>query len=159
MWHKCANSNLSWQKFVANNCKFVNILLELFSFRDNIVQLPLQNFRHESVKVTSWPASREAIDNCRLKGQAAENCHNYIRIILHSREATGVNYDQYEACGTNAFTPECVIQSISAKEDTLKSEKRDGKTKSPFGLDWNTTTLITSDGKAELLRPNNYSLT
>lgn len=100
--------------------------------RDFIFRLGLDDLL--SLDSHEWVSSNETIEQCKLKGQSAEDCHNYIT-VLHK------NKDQLLACGTNAFAPLCRHYSAQDLSQVLKEGT--GLTKSPFSPKVNTTSLLT----------------
>lgn len=112
-------------------------------FRDYLVRLDLENFER-APKVLYWPATQEASETCTRKGQPADQCRNYIKVLLEGT-ASADRKDQIFVCGTNAFTPECSWRRLSSISEVVE-DGIDGKTTSPYSMAWNTTSLITREG-------------
>ncbi|XP_046600130.1 semaphorin-5B isoform X1 [Neodiprion lecontei] len=71
--------------------------------RDNLFRLtlsPLTVLEH-----APWTAPPEKATVCQDKGQSADDCHNYIKVVLS-------NGKSLFACGTNAFSPQCTWREI-----------------------------------------------
>ena len=95
------------------------------------------------------PPTDSAVANCIRKGQSADQCRNFIKVLLRGpseRDSTNDANDEVYVCGTNAFAPKCAWRKLS-DVGLIVEDHLDGKAKSPSSLTWNTTTIITKDGK------------
>lgn len=76
-----------------------------------------------------------------------------VRGKIRSSTTTTVAPVEEEAvfvCGSNAFAPVCVWRNLQHIGQTL-GDINDGRLKSPFNPLWNTTTLMTKEGKTSSL--------
>ncbi|XP_058797788.1 semaphorin-5A [Phymastichus coffea] len=71
--------------------------------RDNLYRLTLTSLT--PLEHASWPAAKSMIDTCYTKGQSADDCRNYVKVLLS-------NGKSLFTCGTNAFNPKCTWREI-----------------------------------------------
>ncbi|XP_023288888.1 semaphorin-5A, partial [Orussus abietinus] len=71
--------------------------------RDNLYRLTLTLLT--PLEHASWPAPPDKASVCQDKGQSAQDCHNYIKVLLS-------NGKSLFTCGTNAFSPQCTWREI-----------------------------------------------
>ena len=98
-------------------------------------------------EIINWPASKDSIIECRLKGQSDELCRNYIQVLLF-KPSNGSKNEEIFVCGTNAFKPICSWRRINSLETVLSEE--DGIAKCSYNPFWNTTSIFTSKGESRL---------
>lgn len=90
-----------------------------FSFlsnRDNIYRLDLEDLK--KIEAAQWPATEKKVEMCLVKGQSADNCHNYVKVLLSAGK-------RLFACGTGAFSPQCTWREVSVY-DFYSSPKKMG---------------------------------
>lgn len=109
----------------------------LVGARDYIVILNLEDFNSVPKLQHYMPPTNEKKNKCHIKGLKSEECHNFITTLLPI-----ANNGQVLVCGTNAYSPECQIHSLSKSLDYL-NKSLSINAYCPF---WNTTSLITSTG-------------
>lgn len=103
--------------------------------RNYLFRLSLEGLR--KLEEAHWPSQAEAVETCLLKGKSQEECHNYIKVLVHHNE-------RLFTCGTNAYMPECSWREISSLKTVI--EWVDGVAKCPYIPDANSTALMTSSG-------------
>ncbi|ESO85358.1 hypothetical protein LOTGIDRAFT_107562, partial [Lottia gigantea] len=105
----------------------------IFDSRDCLFRLSLDDLAQ--IELAEWKP--EDPSKCMFKGQAQEDCHNFIRVLL-------LHDEMIFTCGTNAFKPLC--QWRYASNLTAINGTVDGRAKCPFNPHHNATALITDDG-------------
>lgn len=79
------------------------IITVIIYCRDNLYRLTLNSLT--PLEHASWPAPPEKATVCQDKGQTAQDCHNYIKVLL-------TNGKSLFTCGTNAFSPQCTWREV-----------------------------------------------
>ncbi|XP_063849665.1 semaphorin-5B-like isoform X2 [Scylla paramamosain] len=103
--------------------------------RDHIYRLSLVGL--QQLEEAKWASNGSTVEVCKMKGQSAANCHNYVR-VLHRYG------DRVLVCGTNSFSPLCTWRNLSNIGHIESSEK--GVAHCPFDPRHSITSLVTPDG-------------
>ncbi|KAK2185175.1 hypothetical protein NP493_244g03029 [Ridgeia piscesae] len=103
--------------------------------RDYLLRLDLEKLN--TMEVVEWKPKNMTATICEAKGKNAENCHNYVRVLLLHK-----NY--VFTCGTNAFYPQCTWREVTNLK-TIKEEIK-GVGMCPYDPAFNNSALITSNG-------------
>uniref|UniRef100_A0A2S2NLA8 Semaphorin-5A n=1 Tax=Schizaphis graminum TaxID=13262 RepID=A0A2S2NLA8_SCHGA len=114
--------------------------------RDNIYRLDLDDLK--KIEAARWPAAEEKVQLCLVKGQSADDCHNYVKVLL----STG---KRLFACGTGAFSPQCTwreMENANSVTDTVR-----GVGKCPYSPLSNITAMITLNGQYFAGSPMDFS--
>ncbi|XP_015592204.1 semaphorin-5A [Cephus cinctus] len=99
--------------------------------RDTLYRLTLDSLT--PLERAVWTASPEKASVCQDKGQSAQDCHNYIKVLLS-------NGKSLFTCGTNAFSPLCTWREI---ENINKVTSRvSGVAMCPYSPHANVTALL-----------------
>ncbi|CAL4092180.1 unnamed protein product, partial [Meganyctiphanes norvegica] len=114
--------------------------------RDRIFRLSLTGL--QLLGASDWSANKSTVATCTIKGQSAEACHNYIK-LLH------LNNGRVLVCGTNAFSPICTWRRLSDIDHIEAWEK--GVARSPFNPVHSVTSLMTTDGSLYVGTPTDFS--
>lgn len=107
----------------------------LVGARDYLLRLSLRDL--QPLEVVPWVPENRTVDICQHKGQKAEDCHNFVRVLL-------IHDSRVFTCGTNAFYPRCSwrrVDHLTHEEDQL-----DGQAMCPYSPHHNSTFLMTSNG-------------
>ncbi|XP_011301281.1 semaphorin-5A isoform X2 [Fopius arisanus] len=99
--------------------------------RDNLYRLTLNSLT--LLEHATWPAPLEKASICQDKGQTAQDCHNYIKVLLS-------NGKSLFTCGTHAFSPQCTwreIENIKSVTSTVS-----GVAMCPYSPHANVTALL-----------------
>ena len=102
----------------------------------------------QELESAHWPADKDAVKMCEIKGQAAVDCRNYIR-VLHRHEA------RLLACGTHAFQPVCTWRRLDALGTVQRRES--GIAVAPYSPRFNVTSVLTADGDVVAATPTDFS--
>ncbi|XP_017889884.1 semaphorin-5A [Ceratina calcarata] len=100
--------------------------------RDNLYRLTLTLLT--PLEHASWPAPDDKSNICQNKGQTAEDCRNYVKVLLS-------NGKSLLTCGTYAFSPWCTwreIENISSITSDMS-----GAAMCPYSPRANVTALLT----------------
>ncbi|XP_066464876.1 semaphorin-4A [Eleutherodactylus coqui] len=101
----------------------------------------------------SWASKPDQIENCKSKARKPAECLNFIRILLH------MNDTHLYACGTNAFSPNCIYVDLKTFSLMLSHKNEtvtvDGKGQSPFDPQ-HTHTGVMVDGELYTGTMNNF---
>lgn len=77
-----------------------------------------------------WPAAREDVASCLIKGKSLDDCANYVRLLQP------FNKTHIYACGTGAFNPQCTYLHLDHDTEELlvmlSHTVTSGKGKCPF---------------------------
>ncbi|XP_071451288.1 semaphorin 5c-like [Hetaerina americana] len=104
--------------------------------RDALVRLSLDGLK--PLEVAPWLAPSGKVVMCQAKGQAEEDCHNFVRILV----AGGTGRQMLFACGTNAYSPRCSWREMDRVGHVL--EWVDGTAKCPYSPHSNVTAIMTA---------------
>ncbi|XP_014203695.1 semaphorin-5B [Copidosoma floridanum] len=99
--------------------------------RDNLYCLTLSSLT--PLEHAVWPASEKKISQCQNKGQTAEACRNYIKVLLS-------NGKRIFACGTYAFSPLCSWREIDNINNSTSTQS--GVAMCPYSPYSNVTALL-----------------
>ncbi|XP_015110024.1 semaphorin-5A isoform X1 [Diachasma alloeum] len=99
--------------------------------RDNLYRLTLNSLT--PLEHATWPAPPEKASICQDKGQTAQDCHNYIKVLLS-------NGKSLFTCGTNAFSPQCTWREIENIKNVTSSDS--GIAICPYSPQANVTALL-----------------
>ena len=114
--------------------------------RDHLFRLSVDGLA--LLEESEWAASESLTQLCQDKGQSAEDCHNYVRVLLQRG-------DQVLACGTNAFSPRCSWRQIEAIG--VVDEWLNGMAKCPYSPHAHITSLMTPAGDYYIGGPSDFS--
>ncbi|XP_035826394.1 semaphorin-5A [Aplysia californica] len=105
--------------------------------RDSLFRLDLKDL--SLLEQADWKSDDRTHNICIKKGQTAESCHNFVRVLLMVDKE-----EKVFACGTNSFNPQCTWRNVSHLSSSEKTE--DGRGICPYSPNYNATALITSRG-------------
>ncbi|XP_056401490.1 semaphorin-4A-like [Hyla sarda] len=122
--------------------------------RDHILQFSMKDPGNiQLTREISWASKPDQIENCKSKARKEAECLNFIRILLF------YNDTHLYACGTNAFSPNCIYVDLNTFS-LLANQKNetvtvDGKGQSPFDPQ-HTHTGVMVDGELYTGTMNNF---
>ncbi|CAB1413480.1 unnamed protein product [Pleuronectes platessa] len=104
--------------------------------RNFIFKLSLSNA--SLIQATEWAPSDDTKRSCQSKGKSAEECQNYLRVLLISGRTLFT-------CGTNAFAPVCMSRQIDNISEVLDTVN--GVARCPYDPRHNSTAMVTEKGE------------
>ncbi|KAK0425635.1 hypothetical protein QR680_009297 [Steinernema hermaphroditum] len=105
----------------------------LLGARDAVYNLSVAAL--EAQHVVNWTSPEPTVVECQMKGKSHEECHNYIRVMLRTRDGAVV-------CGTNAFAPKCREYEYGPDGAFLLRRQFDGQAVSPYDPRDNATAVF-----------------
>ncbi|XP_037090829.1 semaphorin-5B-like [Pollicipes pollicipes] len=114
--------------------------------RDHLFRLSVKGL--QELESVHWPPPEKDQKLCEFKGQAAADCHNYVR-VLHGRG------ERLLACGTNAFQPQCSWRQLDSLRTVFSNQS--GIAVCPYSPHMNVTSLVTAEGEVVAATPTDFS--
>ncbi|XP_043199748.1 semaphorin-5B-like [Amphibalanus amphitrite] len=135
-----------------NVTRFSEILFDIQKYqiivgaRDHLYRLSVRGL--QELESAYWPADKDAVKMCEIKGQTAVDCHNFVR-VLHRHES------RLLACGTHAFQPVCTWRQLDALGTVQRRES--GIAVAPYSPHLNVTSVLSSEGDVFAATPTDFS--
>ena len=116
------------------------------SCRDQLYRLSVRGL--QQLESAHWPADKDAVKMCEIKGQTSVDCHNFVR-VLHRHGS------RLLACGTHAFQPVCTWRRLDALGSVQRRES--GIALAPYSPHLNVTSVLSSEGDVFAATPTDFS--
>ncbi|XP_037090869.1 semaphorin-5B-like [Pollicipes pollicipes] len=102
----------------------------------------------QELESVHWSVSEHEANMCKIKGQPAADCHNFIRVLHRHGE-------RLLACGTGAFHPQCSWRNIDSLHTVFSNWS--GVAVCPYSPHMNVTSLVTAEGQVVAATPADFS--